>query len=158
MMSSSQSLPDFSLAGPERTLKGKGSFTWDWLLLATCQHAFEESAGDPQHTYPQPLTPNCINYIADHCVFNAHCHVMDLTQMHIQTQIPVFTYKENTLLCTLIMQHLSKIEINTPPLSKTKFSTSNMVSIQFKIPASDHTHMPVLSLRVQKQTFRYCAL
>lgn len=60
MMSSSQSLPDCSLAGLEQTLKGRGAFTWDGLLLTSCQLKFDESIGDPQHTYPQPSTLNSI--------------------------------------------------------------------------------------------------
>lgn len=61
MMSSSQSLPDCSLAGLEQTLKGRGAFTWDGLLLSSCQLKFDESVGDPQHIYPQPSTLNSIH-------------------------------------------------------------------------------------------------
>lgn len=76
MMSSSQSLPDCSLAGLKQTLKGRGSFICDGLLLSSCQFKFDESAGDSQHIYPQPSTLNSI-YVpstTDSCSSNAQSH------------------------------------------------------------------------------------
>lgn len=43
--------------------QSKRGFHWDWLLLSFSQLIFEESAGDAQHIYPQPLTLSTIHHL-----------------------------------------------------------------------------------------------